>query len=297
MAEKNNNLEFPEKKLGKSWVFRIALFLIVLAIGLTIWGITRPCHYPTCEPVGTFFFLYLILIVLFLPGILIILIHFFLEFRKRRNLPIQLFIVFIILIISCFILNVFWGDQIAKIFTKIAITTNNDFFCSAASGRKDTCYLEFARNKKDPMVCGKMVEYWKCYSDIAKLTKDEAICGKIGSTSGESNKNMWASACYYSVAQIKKDETICENIGNSNLRYICYDRVAAVKNPVICEKLPNEKWINSCISHSEKSKSGNITNCENNDECFLEAALARTDSGLCEKIKDSFNRAICYEAF
>jgi len=307
ILEENKNLEATEKKKpGKSWLFWIGVGFIALAIGLTWWLFSQPCQ----ECYMVFILFMIVLLPLGALGIVLILVNFILKLRKKRGKMALLGKIMIIIAILIIVWSV--SDIVTlttPLFSKIGAITKSEFICSKLPAlmdptrKRDQCYLEVARYKKDPLVCQKvLISFGKggtfdCYSDIAQIAKNETVCENIK----HSISPEWASEararCVSGVAQIKKDESVCEQLTKTIEKEDCYSKVAIVKDPALCQKITDLYERNSCNYKANRAKTGDISRCEElgyyRDECLFEAALARNDFIICEKIKDSFTRSVC----
>lgn len=322
MTEEGQDLETQKNKPGKSWLFRIGLVLIILAVGLTFGALV---FFSSCEHSCGLIFLPIIYIFfpLGLLGLVLTIISYFLKILKRKtgaSLFIKIVLVFIIVIISWYGLEIAGGTgPFEAVYNKIGAITKNDFICKLpiSGSNERSCYLEVARYKKDPLICDKILinpsfgkYFGYCYQDVALATKNEAIC--------DSPKlDGWQKTyCYSKVAKIKKDETLCDKLTDSDYIEKCYAEVAIVKDTNLCEKIAGNsvntmtgyKLKDLCISYGKYAKSGDLGFCEprsyipifdtgfypaRRDECVFNAALARNDSTICTEIGDSFKRSVC----
>ncbi|VVB65994.1 Uncharacterised protein [Candidatus Gugararchaeum adminiculabundum] len=163
--------------------------------------------------------------------------------------------------------------------------------------KKLDCYLNFAEEKKEPLICEKIpVELLKdifdkdyCYEKVAVAKQDVSVCDKISRAQlsltedacyrGFCNQRARAAptitSCYYQIAVMEGDSSICgifyDKYQNSTAELTtigdCYSIIASKKrDPAICAQ----------IKHNEVK-----------DYCYYELAEFLNDSSLCEKIPDN----------
>lgn len=88
------------------------------------------------------------------------------------------------------------------------------------------CFMNEAKEKKDPEVCSANVKdslmLSGCLTAVAEAMESVTACDKIGSDSSD----LMRGACYSTVAEKKKDSSVCEGIKNSMMYSGCVSAAA-----------------------------------------------------------------------
>lgn len=234
MPEENKNLEISMKR---SWLFRIGLVFLILALVLFLLIFVLPNIGFAGENrlqanLAAFSYLFGGL------GVILIIAH---KLSKLidKNRGILLFGK-IILVVILIIFTWFWlvtsakGTELAyNYYSRIGAITKSEFTCSILPSFLEPyrtnwfCYLEVAKQKRDLTICDNKATYYLqltgCYSDIARITKNEAICEKIPDTPYDPFDTEEKDYCYKKLAETKKDEALCAKIKINFIRSSCYE--------------------------------------------------------------------------
>ena len=280
MPEENKNLEVTEKKKpGRSWLFWIGIFLIVLAIGWGWFLLSRPCQ----ECYIIFFILLFTSVPLVLFGVFLILLQGFLKIRKSKGklaLPVKIIIILLLFLLFWIALkitplSIVWENSVRK----LAVFVRNEFICEIIPNTKlgkdnSQCYQAVAEKKEDADICDRIENKYgkkECYEVLVEIAKDESVCEKFIDL-GYGDSELYRNNCYYDRAKAKKDITLCKKITDTNRHYSC--EAIVLEDGSLCERFSDTWW---------------------REHCYHDVAEAKKDPSICEKITGLQLRSWCKE--
>ncbi|MFH1391034.1 MAG: hypothetical protein ABIH20_01850 [Candidatus Diapherotrites archaeon] len=89
--------------------------------------------------------------------------------------------------------------------------------CFEAAPEEDQCYQQYAQNKMDGSVCGKIKNINtkdNCYNNLANQLGEATLCGEMQNLNQKDN-------CYLDMARRFNDPSYCDNITNSDQKQNC----------------------------------------------------------------------------
>ncbi len=137
-------------------------------------------------------------------------------------------------------------DQRVLCYTIVAELKNDPDTCLEAEYQASQCYEQYARDKRDGSVCGKItdVKYKDmCYSNLANQLSDSTLCDKITDVN-------YKDTCYSNLASQLSDSTLCDKIRNANQKDGCYSNMAMrFGDSSYCNKIINSDQKQMCIQN------------------------------------------------
>ncbi|MFH1239750.1 MAG: hypothetical protein V1672_00880 [Candidatus Diapherotrites archaeon] len=112
-------------------------------------------------------------------------------------------------------------DQRTNCYVLVAELKNDADICSEAGTDADRCYEQYARDKKDALICDKISEInyrENCYSNLASELLDPELCNEIKSISMK-------DSCYFNMAMRLGDSSYCDKITNESQKQNCLQNI------------------------------------------------------------------------
>ena len=101
----------------------------------------------------------------------------------------------------------------------IAGVKSDPDICLKAAPEEDQCYEQYAQNKMDGSICGRIKNINtkdNCYNRLSNQLGDASLCGEMQNLNQKDN-------CYLEMARRFNDPSHCENITNSDQKQKCLE--------------------------------------------------------------------------
>lgn len=135
-------------------------------------------------------------------------------------------------------------DQRMTCYVIVAELKNNPDICLEAESQASQCLEQYAREKNDGSVCGRITEVSyrnSCYSSMAGKLSDLSICEKITDVNQK-------DSCYSQMANQLSDPALCEKMRNLNNKDNCYFDVARrFGDSSYCDMIASSDRKESCL--------------------------------------------------
>lgn len=113
-------------------------------------------------------------------------------------------------------------DQRLTCYALVAESKADPDTCSEAGNEADRCFQQYATDKKDGSVCGKISDASaedSCYNNLASQLRDPELCSEIKNLSQK-------DSCYFSMAMNLGDTSYCDKITNADQKQNCTQNLA-----------------------------------------------------------------------
>lgn len=112
-------------------------------------------------------------------------------------------------------------DQRLTCYTIVAETKSDPDTCKEAESQADQCYSQYATDKKDGEICGKITDVSfkdSCYNNLAGQLSDATLCEQIKNISTK-------DSCYFNMAMRLADTSYCSKITSESQKQNCLQNI------------------------------------------------------------------------
>ncbi|MBU0762232.1 MAG: hypothetical protein KKD39_04350 [Candidatus Altiarchaeota archaeon] len=206
-------------------------------------------------------------------------------------------------------------DRYVNPYYKQSLEEGNPQLCGKILGKlcRDNCYKDNAQAQNDELICGLVLDNEtkaECYTFIAFKKNNPDLCASIEIpylfnqciAIAKRSPDLCSllepeyrrKYCYNGLARLEENESICDYIADDYVHGTCRLVIAKAKvNTSICDPIRDVSRRDSCYSSfvwiipNESFYCDNITENSEKAGCFIDLALIKNSSSLCDLVPPS----------